>query len=156
TLWGIRRVVIPIFGHRITNAAGKVVNVKDLCEKDHVLPDYHNRFLPTLGDFCAAIDETKLPQDYRLIIDRLHASYADQPEISALLLSPLHATGQLKSLLITHNSWFLGQLLPRLFPGFSPGLLECSLSPNHLFGAMSFEPWMDNGAGYPPSVAGLH
>lgn len=155
TLWGIRRVVVPVFGNLITNSEGKAINVKDLCEKDHVLPDYHNRFIPTLGDFCAAIDEAKLPADYRSTIDQLHVQYTDFPDISELLLSPLYATGQMKSLLVTHNSWFLGQLLPRLYPDAPGGLRECPLSPAHLFGAMSFRPWMDNGAGWPPSTAGL-
>lgn len=155
TLWGIRRVVVPIFGNLITNADGKVVNVKDLCEKDHVLPDYHNRFIPTLSDFCAAIDEAKLPADYRSTINHLHGQYDGLPVVSELLLSPLHATGQMKSLVVTHNSWFLGQVLPRLYPGAPSGLRECPLAPGHLFGAMSFQPWMDNGASWPPSTAGL-
>lgn len=155
TLWGIRRVVMPIFGHSIVNAEGKRVNLKDLCEKDHVLADYHNRFIPTLGDFCAAVDESKLLASYRQTIDNLHGAYAGNAALSELLLSPLSVTGQFKSLLVTHNSWFLGQIVPRLFPDAPFALRECPLSPADLFAAMSFEPWMDNGAGWPPSAAGL-
>lgn len=155
TLWGIRRVVMPIFGHSIVNADGKRVNLKDLCEKDHVLADYHNRFIPTLGDFCAAIDETKLPANYRHSINDLHADYATDSALSELLLSPLAATGQLKSLLITHNSWFLSAIVPRIFPGTPTRLRACPLSTDHLFSAMSFEMWMDNGAASPPSTTGL-
>lgn len=155
TLWGIRRVVMPIFGHSITNTAGKQVNVKDICEKDHVLPDFQNRFIPTLGDFCAAMEDAELPEDYAKTIDRMHGLYAQHPALSELLLSPLAATGQLKSLLVTHNSWFLTQIVPKLFPDFPVALQHYPLSATDLFASMRFELWMDNGAAWPPSTRGL-
>ncbi|MEM9931851.1 MAG: hypothetical protein AAF840_18815, partial [Bacteroidota bacterium] len=155
TLWGIRRIILPLFGHTLINADGKKINVKDLCEKDHILPDFQNRFIPTLGDFCAAMEDDLLPANYGATIDQLHAQYAHQPELSELLLSPLAATGQLKSLLITHNSWFLNELVPKLFPGMPQGLRECPLAATDLFASMRFELWMDNGAGWPPSTRGL-
>jgi hypothetical protein len=155
TLWGIRRIVMPIFGHSIVNSDGKRINLKDLCEKDHVLPDYHNRFIPTLGDFCEVMDDDLLPVEYGKTIDDLHGQYAKHPALSELLLSPLAATGQLKSLLITHNSWFLTQIVPRIFLEMPPVLQACPLSTTDLFSCMRFELWMDNGAGWPPSTAGL-
>mgnify|MGYP003704904351 CR=1 FL=1 len=36
----IFEVIIPLYGEYITNSAGKVVSVKDICEL-HILEDYH-------------------------------------------------------------------------------------------------------------------
>lgn len=153
TIWGIRKIVIPIFGHTITNSNAKKVNVKDLCERDHILPDFHNRFIPTLHDFSTAINEDKLPTDYKKRIGLLHQLYQDQPKISQLLMSPLSHTGHFKALLFTHNSWFLNEILPQIHPECAPKLMDFALSPADLFAAMSFELWMDNGMAYPPSAA---
>ena len=43
TFWGVQEVIIPIFGHHFENSAGKSIEVKDLCEKDHLLVDFHHR-----------------------------------------------------------------------------------------------------------------
>lgn len=153
TMWGVKSVIIPIFGHSISISEKKKVNVKDLCEKDHILPDYRNRFIPTLADFCAAIDEKKLPSDYRKRINDFHKSYTKYPEIARLLMSPLAQTGQVKSLLFTHNSWFINSILPLIFPDFQASIEDFALSPTDLFCAMNFEMWMDNGADFPKSTA---
>ena len=55
TLWGVNHVIVPIFGHTLINSDGKAINVKDLCEKDHLLVDYNKRFIPTLSDFTDVI-----------------------------------------------------------------------------------------------------
>jgi len=70
------QVIIPIFGHTLTNSDQKKINVKDLCERDHILPDYRNRFIPTLGDFVRSMDETLLPPDYlsNFILPRIFQS----------------------------------------------------------------------------------
>jgi len=105
TFWGVQEVIIPIFGHHFENSAGKSIEVKDLCEKDHLLVDFHHRFIPTLGDFVAAMQD--IPTDgLAKRLEKFHADVINDPKLSATLLSPLSVTGQLKSLLITHNSWF--------------------------------------------------
>lgn len=151
TMWGIKRVVIPIFGHTIINSEGKSINVKDLCERDHILPDYRNRFIPTLMDFVNEVDENSLPSDFSKKIQSLHQQYLHQKEIAELLLSPLAQTGKISSLLITHNSWFLNGILPKIFP-ITIRLQNFSLSPSSFFEAMDFKIWMDNGADFPPSA----
>lgn len=151
TMWGIKRVVIPIFGHTLTNSDGKSINVKDLCERDHILPDYRNRFIPTLMDFVHAINENELPRDYAEKIQTLHQQYAQQKEVAELLLSPLAQTGKMSSLLLTHNSWFLNSILPKIF-NVNVLLKNFDLSPSIFFEAMNFELWMDNGADFPLSV----
>ena len=57
----------------------------------------------------------------------------------------------MKSLLITHNSWFLNQILPKInHRDFQ--LVEHPISAQKLFDKMKFADWMDNGiAGLPPS-----
>ena len=59
TLWGVNSVVVPIYGHSLLNSAGKSVDLKDLCERDHLLVDYQQRFIPTLADFVRAIDPAR-------------------------------------------------------------------------------------------------
>lgn len=153
TMWGVKNVVIPIFGHSIPISEKKSVNVKDMCEKDHILPDFRNRFIPTLADFCEAIEEEKLPTDYRQRINEFHKIYAQHSEIARLLMSPLAQTGKVKSLLFTHNSWFVNSILPLIFTDFRPQIQDFDLSPTDLFAAMKFEMWMDNGADFPNSTA---
>ncbi len=111
TMWGIKRVIVPVFGHTIINSNGKAVNVKDLCEQDHILPDYQNRFIPNLSDFVKAIDdEAAADFDFK----EFSKTYENDPELMELLLSPLSITGLQKSLLITHNSWFINEIVPKV------------------------------------------
>jgi DNA-binding transcriptional ArsR family regulator len=147
TLWGIRRVILPIFGPTLINSDGNSVNIKELCEADHILPDYKNRFIPTLSDFTEAFEE--LSETEKAQIDHFHASYMNDPEIRELLISPLSVTGQLKALRITHNDWFLHQILPHI-TGKTFSLKENGSIT--LFEKMDFRMWMDNGSALPPSA----
>lgn len=126
TLWGIRRVVVPVFGHTLINSDGKEVNVKDLCEQDHILPDYQNRFIPTLEDFVTEIEpEAAAQHDF----EAFAASY---------------------SLLITHNSWFVNEIVPKIFRK-PVEIKDFGISPGDLFNHMAFRLWMDNGSAFPGS-----
>lgn len=154
TLWGINSVVIPIFGHSVQNSAGKSIDIKDLCERDHLLVDYQQRFIPTLSDFVHAIDTSRLPQNLERHLEQLHQVYAQNPIASQLMLSPLAQTGKLHSLLFTHNSWFIYDILPRI--GVLPNLQNIVYSPDDIFHAMQFELWMDNGMAIPQSAQALH
>ena len=154
TLWGVNAAVIPVFGHSLQNSAGKSVDVKDLCERDHLLVDYQQRFIPTLNDFVSAIDIRLLPPDFERHVEQLHQHYSQDPAISQLLLSLLALTGKLHSLLLTHNSWFIGDILPRL--GHPLRLQNVACSPADFFNAMRFELWMDNGMAIPASAQALH
>ncbi|MFN8358009.1 MAG: hypothetical protein U0Y10_26340 [Spirosomataceae bacterium] len=148
TIWGIRRVIVPIFGHYFHNSDGKIVNVKDLCEQDHILPDYRYRFIPTLNDFVEAIS----PDDSDLsLVSEVFEKYKSDKEVCELLLSPLNNTGRIESLLITHNSWFLNEILPKLFTK-DLNIDKFKLSPSDFFNRMRFERWMDNGLDYPTSA----
>lgn len=147
TMWGIKRVIMPIFGHSIINSSNKTVNVKDLCEQDHILPDYQNRFIPTLADFVSAIDQEAVAE---LDFEGFAQSYADDPELMELLLSPLHNTGKKAALLITHNSWFINEIVPKILKR-QPQIKDFSISPKDLFNNLHFKLWMDNGAAYPES-----
>ena len=152
TMWGINNIIIPIFGHTIINSSGKKVNVKDLCEQDHILPDYRNKFIPTLSDFIEAIDEKEIDLiDWKNKVERFHKKYALNKPIEQLLISPLAHTGKLVSLLITHNSWFLNFILPKVFKT-NIFIDEIELSPSIIFNNMNFELWMDNGSAKPQSA----
>ncbi len=147
TLWGIRRVIVPIFGHTIINSNGKAVNVKDLCEQDHILPDYQNKFIPTLADFASAIKDDRITQ---LDFEAFANVYEHDAALSELLLSPLSNTGIKASLLITHNSWFINDVVPRILKR-KPEVKDFTIKPSDLFDNMSFRLWMDNGSDYPAS-----
>lgn len=153
THWAIHHVVLPIFGHTLVNADGKHVDVRDMCERDHLLADYGNRFIPTLADFVSTIeiaDEAALKRN----IESFHTDFCGDRRIADLMLSPLAATGELKSLLVTHNSWFVNEILPRIF-GTEVVIQQFSIGPAQLFNAMRFEPWMDNGLVSAPSAVKL-
>lgn len=151
TMWGIKQVIIPIFGHTLINADGKAVNVKDLCEQDHILPDYRNKFIPALADFAEAIEGR---QDDLARFQQFFEDYKHDKLLTRLLLSPLNHTGQAKSLLLTHNSWFVNDIVPFIFKT-APCLRIFSISPAELFERMDFRLWMDNGAEYPPSAKNI-
>lgn len=151
-LWGVRRIIIPIFGYSITNSEGKVVNVKDICEQDHILPDFRNKFIPTLQDF---VDSMQLKDDkFLYTIENIAKKYQNNGKISELLLSPLILTGELKSLLITHNSWFINEIIPAIF-NEKIEITNDLPSPFSIFENMRFRLWMDNGLGYPKSASAI-
>lgn len=152
TFWAVQEVVIPVFGHTLRNSDGREVDIKDLCEKDHLLPDFQHRFIPTLGDFVAAMDDIPI-KGLAQRIEQFHADVVQDAAMSARLLSPLAATGRLASLLITHNSWFVHTILP-MMGHQRPALLDL-MPPNCVFDAMRFEWWMDNGTDLPPSARRL-
>ena len=155
TLWGVNSVVVPIYGHSLLNSAGKAVDLKDLCERDHLLVDYQQRFIPTLADFVRAIDPARLPVGFEQKIEKIHQYYSDQPQLSQILLSPLALTGKLHSLLLTHSSWFIYEILPRM--GYPIGsLVDLDGAPEDFFNAMQFELWMDNGMAVPASAQALN
>ncbi len=145
-LWGVRRVIIPIFGNTIINEKGKKINVKDLCEQDHILPDFSNRFIPTLSDFVNEFEE--LSADEIIQINRVYFFFENHKEIQSLLISPLNVTGEIKSLRLTHNTWFCNEIIPRIF---STDYHLREIGKINIFEKMNFAPWMDNGNGLPLS-----
>lgn len=147
TMWGIKRVIVPIFGHSLVNGSGKTVNIKDLCEQDHILPDYQNRFIPTLSDFVNAID-SKIIENINF--EDFAKSYENDKDLMELLLSPLSNTGKKSALLLTHNSWFINEIVPKIF-NRKPEIKNFDISPSLLFDNMNFKIWMDNGSAYPES-----
>lgn len=67
-----------------------------------------------------------------------------------LLLSPYAVTGQVQALLVTHNTWFLSEILPRIHP-VAARTLPVGIPPAELFARMEFRLWMDNGTDLPAS-----
>ena len=48
--WFIAVVIPRVFGETMVNSDGKTVSTRDIAEQ-HVLEDYHNRFIPSAQDF---------------------------------------------------------------------------------------------------------
>lgn len=53
--WFIATVMPRVFGRTLTNADGRTVSVRDVCEM-HVLEDYGKRFIPAASDFLVDIE----------------------------------------------------------------------------------------------------
>lgn len=151
----VKRIVIPIFGHSYTCENGAVVNLKDDMETNHILADFSNKFIPTLTDYASLIKDDD--GDKRLFLGFHNRLNLDQnSELFNLLMSPYYNTGMTKSLWITHNSWFCGEILPKL--GFASALNNFvphggweAFSPSIMFNRMRYDNWVQNGNGYPPS-----
>ncbi len=122
-----------------------------MLEEDHILSDYDGRFVPSLSDFVSSIDDNIVDENFQQQVTSFHQQFASENDVSALMLSPLAVTGQLKSLLITHNSWFINSILPQVL-NTSPCITDFTLSPDMLFNSMQLDPWMNNAEAVPPSV----
>jgi hypothetical protein len=116
-----------------------------------LLVDYQNKFIPTLSDFVEAISTDNLGANFNKDLEKFHCEHIKNDEISELMLTPLSYTGRLKSLLITHNSWFVNTIIPKIF-NTPPVLNDFLIDPSVLFNSMAFELWMDNGMSYPKSA----
>lgn len=158
-MWWVKRVMIPIYGvSRILNGSTLIYNTKDDMESSHIAADFKNRFLPTLSDYFFHLynedydeEDTERFKDFREDNKQLLAEY---PNLEELLLSPLGNTGWVKSLWLTHNSWFIHTILP-LIPEYSKIQREIrnynQNSPSIFLNRMEYALWMQNGAGLPPS-----
>lgn len=51
----IFEVMIPLFGEYITNSAGKVVSVKDICEW-HIMEDFGKKYIPNVSDYLSEME----------------------------------------------------------------------------------------------------
>lgn len=155
SLWAIKRVIIPIFGHTYKTVGGnREINIKDDMEQNHIVADFRGKFLPSLTDYFLhvedAADDVQRFKDFRSDNQKL---IDETPGLEELLMSPLANTGLLKSLWLTHNSWFLGEILPKITP--CGRTLEFrnykENSPSILFSRMEYVDWMQNGKGIPKS-----
>lgn len=43
TMWAVKNIVVPAFGHTLVNSDGKSIDIKDMCERDHLLVYFHNK-----------------------------------------------------------------------------------------------------------------
>lgn len=156
-MFWVKEVVIPIFGHTIINSDGKEVNVKDMLETDHLLSDYSNRFIPTLRDYTDLVTDDAGDKELIAEFDRANESfYKEYPQVRTLMLAPLGITGQLKALLVTHNSWFVTRILPLVFKDVKIEVRDFNISPSVFFNRMRYADWIQNGHGAPPSFAKIN
>jgi hypothetical protein len=151
---GIKRIMIPIFGSDYTNSQGRRINLKDCLESDHVLNDFKNAYLPTIEDYISLVSDNENDKELIKEFDKANSSfYLKYPQVRELMLYPFTSTGAVKSLLMTHNSWFVTEILPRIFKEIKIEIKDYNISPAVLFNRMSWVDWVDNGRGKvgPPS-----
>lgn len=163
-LWFVKNVVIPIFGSNFKNSENKDVDVKDLCELDHILPDFGNKFIPSISDYfdLLSTDESFIKEVEQkinnfvnsfasIIIDKCNNKF---DSISNLMISPFNNTGNRRSLLLTHNSWFIGNILPKIFPEISCIdflNMKDNIPPSFFLNNLKYDSWIQNGLTYPKS-----
>jgi hypothetical protein len=142
TQWSIHEIIIPIFGQAITNSDGQEVSVESIC-LDHARLEYGRDDIPQLSDFVEAI---RLDADPAFIkkLDNCFSQFSNDPAIIRILLSPLLYTNQVKSLVLTLNSWFLGMILPKLVPAMRSSW-HCPYSGEAVFTSMQYRSWMEPG-----------
>ncbi len=153
----VKNVMIPVFGHTLTNSAGIPVNLKDMLEQDHLLADFHDRFLPTLADYMELVADDEGDTELIRAFDHDNrAFYEAYPQVRELMLYPLGLVGSVKALLITHNSWFVHKILPLVFPAIKVEIRDYGIAPAVLFNRMTYADWLNNGRGNPPSFAKIN
>lgn len=151
-LFFVKRVVIPIFGHSYICENKKVVNLKDDLEQNHLLADFRNKFIPTLSDYCDLISDDQSDLELFGSFRHENPNLFEDIEIHDLLLAPYYNTGQVKSLWVTHNTWFIGEMLPKIFSGISITVKDYKhMAPSIMFNRMKYADWVQNGMGMPPS-----
>lgn len=157
SMWAVKRIIIPIFGNSHICKNGRVVNIKDDSEQNHLLADYKFKFIPNLNDYLALVeDDVDNDSDRFINFETRNYDLFQNEEIRDLLISPLAITGNIKSLWLTHNSWFLGTILPKIFKGFEFKIENYSdFSPTILFNRMKYSAWLQNGSEYPPSLENI-
>jgi len=156
TMFFVKEVMIPIFGNTIHIKGGKPVNMKDMLEQDHIVADYGGKFIPTLTDFADEIedhvDDESLIKDFQ---SDNAAFFQEHTEVHRTMMTPLHLTGKIKGLFATHNSWFVGTILPRIYPHIKMEIKNYNINCAYFFNRMNYKPWMQNGKGVPPSYERL-
>lgn len=172
-----------IFGHNITNSAGRVISVRDLGEQNHVQADFGNKFIPTAEDYLAFIDQ----QDW-MKIDGVDSAVAhaeasaeqfgglasDYLAIHEVINSSQQVMGDERHAALTHHSFFIA-LLDRMFghtivntdgtPVAVRAIADKHVrddfgfipSPQDWLQHLEFQPWFNNGVrGVPNSYRKIH
>ena len=152
TMFFVKEAMIPIFGNTIILENRPKVNMKDMLEQDHILADYANKFIPTLTDFTDEIedhsDDEQLIKDFQSDNKAFFNEYSD---IHRTMMAPLYLTCKIKSLFATHNSWFIGIILPRIYPDVKMEIKNYNINCASFFNRMNYRKWMQNGRDVPPS-----
>lgn len=147
----VKRVMVPVWGHTIHLTGGGTANLKDTLEQDHLLADFSDRYIPTVADYMSLVADDPTDADLIGQFDRENAAfYAAYPQVRELMLYPLEGDGTVKSLLLTHNSWFVQRILPRVFPAIKVEIRDFTISPARLANRIAFTDWVNNGRGAPP------
>jgi hypothetical protein len=164
-LWFVKNVVIPVFGGHFKNSDNRDVDVKDLCELDHILPDFQNKFVPSLSDYFELFEPnnedvikiTKFNNGYyEWLNDCFGEDFTD--EVISFMMQPFHNTGTYVSLYLTHNSWFVNTILPKVFKRIGVYHWDCHyngvdviIKPSDFLNRMKYDSWIQNGQTYPKS-----
>jgi hypothetical protein len=156
SMWAVKRIIIPIFGRSYTCSNGKVVNIKDDCEQNHLLADFKFKFIPTLQDYFSLVEDDEKDAMRFINFKVCNFQLFNRDDVRELMYSPLAITGNIKSLWLTHNSWFIGEILPKIFKTEFKIKNYSDISPSILFNRMKYDDWLQNGQSYPPSFSEIN
>lgn len=158
SMWAIKRVVIPIFGATYTASNGNVISIKDDLESNHIIADFAGKYLPNLSDYFSLLPSED--SDSKRFHDFGHGMTIHMSDIRIcdLMFSPQRNTGMEQSLYLTHNTWFVGEILPKIFPDvrFEFDWSRLGIRPADFLNRMKYDNWLNNGrGGMPPSYRKL-
>ncbi len=142
-LWFVRRVVVPLFGHTYTAVNGSKVNIKDVCEQDHILADFRYKKLPRLKDYVDLIE----PSEENLnLADKIIDSFSNQDdETLNFFLSPAVITGNKLGVFVSYNPWMI-DLFVRIYSR-NPVTSVTPINYDAIFNNMKKADWINNGMG---------
>jgi hypothetical protein len=140
--WGTF-IIEEIFGKMALNSESKSYFPRSVAEF-HILEDFIGH-IPSLLDYIKLIPENEGNKK------KLEAFQKENPElfpttgrIGKIMMSPLWNTGKINGLFVTHNSFFVGEILPLL--DFTPIQKDYSIAPADFLSQMEYPDWI-NGKG---------
>lgn len=138
TFWGVQEVILRSLGIIFRTVQAKALksktSVKKTISSSTSITALFQRSLTLSAPHTGYSGPRKQPKR----LEQFHADVIDDYKLSATLLSPLAVTGQLKSLLITHNSWFINSILPMMGKADAK-FIEFDITPAMFFNPMRFE-----------------
>jgi len=136
------------FGYTIKNKFDKEISIKDITEQSHIFADFNKRFIPTIADY---FEDFKTVGDEEELIEKFYSRYCNEftEEQKEFLKFPLKATGKIHSLLLTHNQYWLLEVMPKIFKDYKPKLQNFDINPSIVTDRLYFHSWINNGLTLP-------
>lgn len=175
--WFIGQILPKIFTETRKLSSRKIISIRDIGEQ-HCLEDFGMRYIPTAEDYLKELNIIITDLNLDIIdhasksVELFGGNIVDYIEIHKLLDNPKMCLNDNRSIILTHNTWFLEVILPKIFTDImlnsdnnlisvrkiAQEHIKNNLNLNYIPSAqhwienVEFMGWMDNGrSGYPYS-----